>query len=285
MACFSMRRGFWSARHALRCSSPTLGVVTLQPSTREPGESVRTLLGKPVPFVGRERRTGHARRVLERDRCVADSVARVVLVTGAAGMGKSSLRREWVRRCKLTGAPVTLLSGGADPMSSGAPFGLIVPLLRQACGVVSADNEDDRRRKVLARVERHVDPSDALRVAQFRRSEPHWCAIRLNGVPGHAAARRGASRDSWVIRSVAHGRTWLAAECESSPTIIVLEDLHWGDRSSTDLIDSAVRHLHDKPFMVLAFGAPPDVHEQFPELWRERRPQEFRAGRFVSQGG
>src|SRR5262249_26119418 len=56
---------------------------------------------------------------------------------------------------------------------------------------------------------------------------------------------------------------------DRQPTLLVLEDLHWGDAPSVKLIDTALRDLKDKPLAVIAF-ARPEVHERFPRLWAER---------------
>src|SRR6185295_18920661 len=67
----------------------------LGPGERELASS-RTLLGKDLPCVGRELEiatlVGHFEQV------VADGVARVVLITGPAGIGKSRLSREVLAR-------------------------------------------------------------------------------------------------------------------------------------------------------------------------------------------
>ena len=57
--------------------------------------------------------------------------------------------------------------------------------------------------------------------------------------------------------------------------LLVLEDLHWGDLPTVSFVSSALRSLHDRPFMVLAL-ARPEVHELFPRLWADRGVQEIR---------
>jgi len=70
---------------------------------------------------------------------------------------------------------------------------------------------------------------------------------------------------------------WLAAEATAQPVVIVLEDLQWGDPPTVSFTDAALRHLKDRPLMVLAL-ARPEVHEVFPKLWAERGTQEIRLG-------
>ena len=63
---------------------------------RERDAKARTLLGKPTPFVGRERELSTLIGTFEE--CVDEPVARAVLVTGQAGAGKSRMASELLRR-------------------------------------------------------------------------------------------------------------------------------------------------------------------------------------------
>ena len=38
------------------------------------------------------------------------------------------------------------------------------------------------------------------------------------------------------------------AESATQPLLLVLEDVHWGDRASIDIIDRALRNLHERPW-------------------------------------
>jgi hypothetical protein len=64
-------------------------------SERETDQATRTLLGKPTPFVGREREVSTLMATARQ--CFEERVARVCLVTGPAGAGKSRLRTELVK--------------------------------------------------------------------------------------------------------------------------------------------------------------------------------------------
>src|SRR5690606_276311 len=73
-------------------------------------------------------------------------------------------------------------------------------------------------------------------------------------------------------------RAWLdflAAECAARPVVIVVEDLHWGDLPSVRFLDASLRALSDRPLLVLALGRP-ELLDQFPDLWSDRRVQELR---------
>lgn len=69
--------------------------------------------------------------------------------------------------------------------------------------------------------------------------------------------------------------------------VLVLEDLHWGDALTVDLVSTAISALPDQPFRVLGF-ARPEVTESFPVLGvagRRRTPHRRSAGAIVRAMG
>jgi predicted ATPase len=65
------------------------------------------------------------------------------------------------------------------------------------------------------------------------------------------------------------------AECRVRPLVLVLEDLHWGDRPTVEYVDAALRLLEGERLMVLAL-ARPEVREAFPDLWTKRALTDLR---------
>src|SRR5688572_15089662 len=84
---------------------------------RDVAAPTRTLLGKPIPCIGRERELAALEAIFAE--CIAEPMSHVVVVTGAAGIGKSRLRYELVQRLA---ARAEIWIGRGDPMSVGAPF-------------------------------------------------------------------------------------------------------------------------------------------------------------------
>src|SRR5665647_399491 len=83
-------------------------------------------------------------------------MARAVLVLGAAGIGKSRVRHELLRRIEQRDEPVEVWIGRGDPLRTGAPFGMIAPALRRAAGILDGEQIEVRRKKLRARVMRHA---------------------------------------------------------------------------------------------------------------------------------
>ena len=235
---------------------------------RDAADVARTLLGKPTPCVGRDRETALLVSLVAE--VAGEGVARAALVTGEAGAGKSRLRHEALRRAEQLHPGIEVWIGRSDPLAAGSPFSLIGQALRRAAGVTPLDAPDVGRRKLRARVGRHLSGAAAQGATEFL---GEVCGLPFDdaaSVQLRAARREPALMADQVLRSF---EALVRAECEAGPLVIVLEDLHWGDLPSVRLVDAALRHDH--PLFVLAL-ARPEVHGRFPDLFRLRSSTEIR---------
>ncbi|MEZ4313249.1 MAG: protein kinase [Polyangiaceae bacterium] len=241
-------------------------------------EPVRTLLGRPTPCVGRERDLGVVIGLF--DEAVAEPVARVALVTADAGIGKSRFAHEVLQKLRSGGRTFEAWMGRGDPMTAGSPFAMIAPPLRRAAGILDNEPLVVKQRKLRARVGRHVAARDLARVSEFLGE------MLQIPFPDESSVQLRAARQEAVLMGDQMRRAWedfIAAECEASPVLFVLEDLHWGDLPSVELIDHALRNLHDRPFVVLAL-ARPEIDDVFPDLWQDRMLHSFRLAPISRKG-
>ncbi|HEY8040821.1 MAG TPA: protein kinase [Polyangiaceae bacterium] len=224
-------------------------------------EAPRTLLGRPTPFVGRERELTTLEAVFRE--CVDEGVSHAVLVTGPSGIGKSRLRRELVQRVRERDDGAEVWIGRGDPMSAGSPLGMLAQVVRAAAGVLEGETLRTRQAKLTARLSRHLTGDDLARAAEFL---GELAGIRF---PEARSVELRAARRSAVLMGDQMRRAWevfLAAECTAQPVLLVLEDLHWGDVPTVSFLDGAMRNLRGRPLMILAM-AQPDVRRLFPQLW------------------
>jgi tetratricopeptide (TPR) repeat protein len=236
------------------------------------GDVGRTLLGRPTPIVGRERELGLLRSLC--DECISERTAQVVLVTGAPGVGKSRLRAELCRELDARRpAPESWLAR-CDAMSAGSSFGVVAEWLRAAAGLSGAEPVEERRARLVERLEKNLPAGGASHVVEF------LCEVAGLPLPDTGSAQLRAARRDAKLMGDQIRRAWedfLAAECAVQPVVLVVEDLHWGDLPSVRLVDAALGHLYAAPLFVLA-TARPEVSEQFPGCWEERRLQRLALG-------
>jgi DNA-binding winged helix-turn-helix (wHTH) protein/tetratricopeptide (TPR) repeat protein len=229
----------------------------------------RTVLGKTVPCLGRDRELKLLQDIFAG--VVEESEARAVLLTAPAGGGKTRLRQELVKRLEGRQASVEILLARADSLRAESPFGLLAALVRAAAGVFGGDSLELRRQKLRGRVSRRVSSDKAPRVAVF--------LGELAGIPfadAESAAIRAARQDARLMgeQMRAAWLDWIEAECTAEPVLLMLEDLHWSDLPSVQLVDAALRTLRETRLMVLAL-ARPEVTTRFAHLWEARGLETF----------
>ncbi|WP_394830178.1 protein kinase [Pendulispora rubella] len=234
-------------------------------------EENRLLLGKPTPCIGRHRELAQLQMLLAE--CCEDSVARLAVVLAPPGIGKSHLRREFVRHVQQDPArTVEVWLGRSDPTRAGAPYGLLWDALRRLIDVHDGGELTAQRSRLRERVRRHVPAGEAQFVTEFlgelcRIPFPSETSPKLRT----ARTQSGTMADQVSEAFVAFVR----AESAAHPVLLVLEDLHWGDGLTVRLVDDMLRECSDRPVMVLAL-ARPEVEAHHPKLWAERKREDLR---------
>jgi tetratricopeptide (TPR) repeat protein len=240
----------------------------------EPAQD-RVLLGRPTPCLGRDREVANLEAIFTE--CATEQVARVALVTGPAGIGKSRVRHEFVRRLQARGEPLTVWVARGDPVSEGSPFSMLAQLIRRMAGLVDGETLAARRSKLEQALGQHVGGAASpagRRISEFL-GELVGTVYTDEGRPQLRAARQ----DALLMGDQIHRafEDWVRAETMVQPVLLVLEDLHLGDWPTLKLVGSALRNLEDRPLMVLA-AARPELQERFPKLWEGRAVDRIELG-------
>jgi tetratricopeptide (TPR) repeat protein len=259
---------------------------------RAPVQGQRTLRGRPTSCVGRDWELGALTAIF--DDCADEPCARAVMAIGPAGIGKSRLGAELVRRIRERHPDVAIWVGRGDSLRAGSTLDLLAQALRGALGIHEGEPLAARHDKIRARVAEHVPPGDRRsriagggapdgsaggagvlprgidqrRVAEF--------LGELVGAPfaadGEAGAALAAARQDAQLMSEQMRQAWLDflhTETCAHPVLLLLDDLHWGDFGTVRFVDAALRDRGKQPWMVLAL-ARPEVFEAFPKLWAQR---------------
>jgi serine/threonine protein kinase len=224
-------------------------------------EDVRRLLGQPTPCVGREPELATLESILST--CVTDSVARGASVVAPPGMGKSRLRHEFLRRAAQRHPELLVLLGRGEIMHVGAPYGMLGQALRRLCGLVGDEPDAVRIERLRERLALRLAGTAAAQVVAFL---GELCGVRF---PDEEIAAMPAARSDPRLM---HEQVklafvdWLRAECQVGPVLLVLEDLHWGDALTVQLLEQALRELAELPLFVLALVRP-EAQDQFASFW------------------
>jgi DNA-binding CsgD family transcriptional regulator/tetratricopeptide (TPR) repeat protein len=192
-------------------------------------------------FVGRAEEL----RVLEAARRrAADGEPAVVLVGGEAGVGKTRLVAELTSRCARDGTRV--LVGGCVPVGDGAlPYAPIVEALRALLADLGASAVRDL-----------VGPS--------------WPELaRLLPALGEPD-RTSLSDQAAQARLFELVLGLLGRLGEQTPLVLVVEDLHWADRSTRDLLAFLARNLRRERILVVV-------------TYRNDEPGQQRLGPFLAE--
>lgn len=242
-------------------------VITEERRSLDP---TRVLLGKPTSCVGRDAELALLEAMLTD--CEMGNGPKVLLVTAPAGVGKSRLRHEFVRRLAARRNPVMVLQAGGDALRLSKPYGIAAEIVRQAIGVREHEPIERVRQKLADHVSSLLEDGEAPRVTDFL-GELVSASFKDRADGPLRAARRDANAMADQIRVAFEdvARAW----SERQSVVLVLEDLHWGDVASMRLLDAAVRKLAGAPVFVLAL-ARPEVHERVSDLFGNRDMTEIR---------
>jgi ATP/maltotriose-dependent transcriptional regulator MalT len=151
--------------------------------------------------------------------------AAALVVAGDAGMGKSRLVGELRRRATSAGALVAI---GRTPVEgAGLPYGTVVGLVRD--------------------LRRQLGPDDIARLEPVQR-------ILLGGAVDGAEA--GQFARLVLFEEMLEAVDGLSA---ARPLVLVLEDVHWADAGSVELLDHLVRNLDAQPVFVVATHRPDEL--------------------------
>ena len=166
----------------------------------------------------------------------------IVVVAGAAGVGKSRLIAEFSARANALGARV-LVGDCLELVGGGLPFGPLAAILR-----------DIARTTGQERLDQLFGPDRG----EFARLVPE---LGLAPDPGSAPGRdalAGSDVDSSraQARLFEHLLALLGRLGNEAPTAVVLEDVHWIDPATRDLVSFLARNLKVQRVLLVLTSLP-----------------------------
>ncbi|MGD9316061.1 MAG: adenylate/guanylate cyclase domain-containing protein, partial [Anaerolineae bacterium] len=158
-----------------------------------------------------------------------DAEVYVVTVVGDAGVGKSRLLYEFEKWIELLPEEIWVFQGRATPGTEAMPYGLIRRMFAHRFEILESDSAAKVRKKFRAGMAAALNSDEADLAGQL-------LGLDFSTSPA-VQARLGS--ESFGELATAHLAKYLQA-IASEPTVIFLEDIHWADDSSLDLLDRLV---------------------------------------------
>lgn len=187
----------------------------------------------------------------------------IVNVIGEAGIGKSRLMAELKSDPSMK--QVTLLEGQTISMGRNLSFHPIIDLLKNWAGIREDDGEADAIAK-LDKAVRAVHTYEADEIVPFVAT---MMGMKLSGkFAERVKGIEGEALEKLIFKNV---RELLIRGAELRPMIIRIEDLHWADTSSIELLESLFRLSLDNRILFLNCFRPnyPDTGERISEFVSE----------------
>jgi DNA-binding CsgD family transcriptional regulator len=184
---------------------------------------------------------GRAPHVAALDACLeraASGAGQVLLISGEAGIGKTRLVSEALARAQAAGYLVLL--GACYETDRALPYAPFIDLLRTYVGV------DPGAADALANVPNRASLGSLL--PELR--EP------VSGLPTEPSIDADSSK-----RDTVHAFHALFAQLASTrPLLVVIEDVHWSDDTSAELLLHLARHTRSAAIALVLTFRPDELH-------------------------
>ncbi|MDQ3184686.1 MAG: AAA family ATPase [Actinomycetota bacterium] len=222
-------------------SAPIVTYEVLAPRA-VPGK-VRGLEGLTSPLVGR---AAEFKRVNDKLNEVREGRGAFVAVIGEAGLGKSRLLAE-VSESAKSGPQVAWLEGRALSYGQAVTYYPWRQVIREAIGAQDGEAPEVVREKLHR---------DAV-CGAMPEGEPQYLEVILS-VESDATleALTALEGDALVEHITRAARGYLRASASLMPTVIVLDDLHWADTASLDLLLGVAGLVEDLPLVITCLLRP-----------------------------
>jgi len=202
--------------------------------------------GLAAPLVGRDEELGRMLAAFDR---VAGGQAEVLSLVGEAGVGKSRLLDEFLARLTADGrlehATVRRTGGSA---TGERTYGVLAAFFREGYGIAPSDPPEEARRKLAAGLE-------ALGAGEEERARivtlaGHLLGLERESFPSHVDPEQ-------LRRQIFLGmRALFERRLARGPLVLLVEDLHWADAASVELLCFLADRLAARSLLLLFTSRP-----------------------------
>ena len=204
-----------------------------------------------APLIGRTEELAILRRCWERAR---GHEGQAVLLSGEAGIGKSRVARGL---CNSVGSePHTRLQYQCSPFFSNSPLHPFAEQIERAAGLRHEDTSEERLTKFEALLAQATD--DVPAIAPLLATMLSMPLGERYAVPVHDPQRE---RDLTIEALI----TYILGLARRQPLLLVMEDVHWADPTTLEVIDQLIDRVASERALLLITSRP-----EFDAKWQGR---------------
>jgi class 3 adenylate cyclase len=228
----------------LKGKAEPVRIYKLLGAKEQPGR-MRGLAGLVSPMVGRDK---ELQTLLELSDAVQAGTGRIAIIAGEPGLGKSRLLSEW--QAATTQSPFKWATGQCLSYGQGLAYHLLIDTLRSVIGVPTAAEEPETHAALKTLTEELLG-EEMMTVYPYL---GHLLSLKLTG----EAQEQVRILDPQALQNqyLAATRRLLTAVSHHTPLVIVLEDIHWADPSSTDLLIKLLTLATEAPIFYCCITRP-----------------------------
>jgi adenylate cyclase len=204
-------------------------------------------LGLAAALVGRE---PELRRMEKAFDDMRSGRAQVLSLIGEPGAGKSRLQREFFGRLEAAGRlEGTTIRRAACSALGEQTYGAVAALLRDAYAVEHGASVEVARSRLAAGLE-------TLGVGAEDRAAMVAALAQVLGLARDDARMRHLEPEQLKRQIFMATRALVERRLAAGPLVLVVEDLHWADAASIELLGAVADRLADRPLLLLLMYRP-----------------------------
>jgi predicted ATPase/class 3 adenylate cyclase len=226
-------------------SEPVTGYL-LSGLKTEPG-SVRGLEGLRAPMIGREDELD--KLLASSDELIEHSTGKFVLITGEGGLGKSRLVAEL--KSRIQGQPIRVCEGQSLTYRRSMMYWIFLDVLREFLEIHIKASESE----IKSILNHKVSNLLGERKSEILPYLEHLFSVRPSN---STAEKRIQALDGNQLRQQIFiaVRDLLIAGAKVQPLLLILDDLHWADDASLDLLQFLLDSVREVPLLILGITRP-----------------------------
>jgi tetratricopeptide (TPR) repeat protein len=227
-------------------------------STKAKPDKMHCLAGRQAALIGRQTQMSQLQVVL---RQLLNGRSAVIAIAGEMGTGKSRLIKEFKSTLDLT--TVRWYEGHTNAYAENVPYYLFIDLLKRIFAIREGDPPELAKEKAEQKILATIDPKQDVAAYLGELLSVYYPEL--------------ANIDIDVLRSGLRNAvvTFLSALVQQGPTVFCLEDLHWADSTTLELLQLMWSRLtyptlflcsYRPPLALLGDSPPKELAEMYQEI-------------------